>query len=91
MVPPVPAPPPPACPRGVVAGATAERVGSLQNDVDAPSPAPSERPSVPSVTSLEHGGSGGSAASVLRGACGPLPGPAGPLGPLGPPPLEPRA
>ncbi|KAJ8709077.1 hypothetical protein PYW07_008903 [Mythimna separata] len=54
----------------------------LKNDVDAPSPAPSERPSVPSVASLELG-SGGSGASVR--ACGP-PGLA-----RGPPALSPRA
>ncbi|KAF9416759.1 hypothetical protein HW555_005988 [Spodoptera exigua] len=75
-------------------GAPAERVGWLQNDVDAPSPAPSERASVPSLTSLEHGGgaSDGSGPGVGR-ACGPLAGlgPLGPLGPLALPTLEPRA
>lgn len=66
----------------------------LKNDVDAPSPAPSERPSVPSLTSLEHGGGGGGAAdgagAGVGRACGPLAG-LGPLGPLALPALEPRA
>lgn len=52
---PSPSPSRPRPAAGVVAGgASAERVGSLQNDVDAPSPAASERPSVPSVVSLER-------------------------------------
>ncbi|KAJ8711641.1 hypothetical protein PYW08_008595 [Mythimna loreyi] len=67
----------------------------LKNDVDAPSPAPSERPSVPSITSLEHGGSGGSGASVRACGQGAL-APGGPAGPALPgfglpPALEPRA
>lgn len=93
-MPPVPPPSPLPSPPRVVAGAPAERVGWLQNDVDAPSPAPSERPSVPSLTSLEHGGGGGGAAdgagAGVGRACGPLAG-LGPLGPLALPALEPRA
>lgn len=47
----VPSPPPP----GVVAGG-GSAVGSLQNDVDAPSPPASERPSVPSLDSERPSG-----------------------------------